>query len=62
MSWKLVAKPCLGWEQSLALAPGNGHRDVDAVAIVKALPLNPWMTTELTPLTPHPSDPATMST
>jgi muconolactone delta-isomerase len=31
-------------------------------AIVKALPLNPWMTTELTPLTPHPSDPATMST
>jgi muconolactone delta-isomerase len=30
-------------------------------AIVKALPLDPWMT-ELTPLTPHPSDPATMST
>jgi muconolactone delta-isomerase len=31
-------------------------------AIVKALPLGPWMTTELTPLTAHPSDPATMST
>ena len=31
-------------------------------AIVKALPLDPWMTTELTPLTPHPSDPATRST
>jgi muconolactone delta-isomerase len=31
-------------------------------AIVKALPLDPWMTTDLTPLTPHPSDPATMST
>jgi muconolactone delta-isomerase len=30
-------------------------------AIVEALPLDPWMTTELTPLTPHPSDPATMS-
>jgi muconolactone delta-isomerase len=26
-------------------------------AIVKALPLDPWMMTELTPLTPHPSDP-----
>ena len=29
-------------------------------AIVKSLPLDPWMTTELTP--PHPSDPATTST
>jgi muconolactone delta-isomerase len=29
---------------------------------VNALPLGPWMTTELAPLTPHPSDPATMST
>jgi muconolactone delta-isomerase len=28
-------------------------------AIVKSLPLDPWMTTELTP---HPSDPATTST
>jgi len=27
-------------------------------AIVKSLPLDPWMTTETTPLTPHPSDPA----
>ena len=27
-------------------------------AIVKSLPLDPWMTTEITPLTPHPSDPA----
>jgi muconolactone delta-isomerase len=24
---------------------------------VKSLPLDPWMTTEITPLTPHPSDP-----
>ena len=31
-------------------------------AIVNALPPGPWMTTELTPLTPHPGDPATMST
>jgi muconolactone delta-isomerase len=29
---------------------------------MKALPLDPWMTTDLTPLTPHLSDPATMST
>ena len=30
-------------------------------AIVKSLPLDPWMTTEIMPLTPHPSDPATSS-
>lgn len=27
-------------------------------AIVASLPLDPWMTTEITPLTAHPSDPA----
>jgi muconolactone delta-isomerase len=27
--------------------------------IIKSLPLDPWMTTDVTPLTPHPSDPAT---
>jgi muconolactone delta-isomerase len=26
-------------------------------AIVKSLPLDPWMTTQITPLTPHPGDP-----
>jgi len=26
-------------------------------AIVASLPLSAWMTTEITPLTPHPSDP-----
>src|ERR1700722_18864000 len=26
-------------------------------AIVRSLPLDPWLTTEITPLTPHPSDP-----
>ena len=31
-------------------------------AIVKSLPPDPWMATELTPPTPHPSDPATTST
>jgi len=29
--------------------------------IVDALPLDPWMTTVVTPLTPHPSDPASAS-
>jgi muconolactone delta-isomerase len=28
-------------------------------AIVGSLPLGPWMTTQITPLTPHPSDPLT---
>ena len=28
-------------------------------SIVESLPLNVWMTTEITPLTQHPSDPAT---
>jgi muconolactone delta-isomerase len=28
-------------------------------AIVHSLPLDPWMTTQITALTPHPSDPAT---
>jgi muconolactone delta-isomerase len=27
-------------------------------ALVKSLPLDPWMTTDITPLTPHPNDPA----
>jgi muconolactone delta-isomerase len=30
-------------------------------AIVMSLPLDPWMTTEITPLTEHPSDPALTS-
>ena len=59
-----------GYLERLWALPGQGRalglyraRDsAEMEAIVKALPLNPWMTTELTPLTPHPSDPATMST
>jgi muconolactone delta-isomerase len=31
-------------------------------AIVKSLPLDPWMNVEITPLTEHPSDPATAKT
>jgi len=26
-------------------------------AIVRSLPLDPWMTTDITPLSTHPSDP-----
>ena len=46
--------------------PGSGRalglwraRDLaEMQAIVASLPLDPWMTTEITPLTAHPSDPA----
>jgi muconolactone delta-isomerase len=46
--------------------PGEGHalglwRARDAAemqAIEKSLPLDAWMTEQMTPLTPHPSDPA----
>jgi muconolactone delta-isomerase len=50
----------------LWMLPGQGRalglwraRDAEQMqAIVKSLPLDPWMTTEIMPLTPHPSDPA----
>jgi muconolactone delta-isomerase len=59
-----------GHLERLWILPGQGRalgvyraRDsAEMEAIVKSLPLDPWMTTELTPLTPHPSDPATTST
>jgi muconolactone delta-isomerase len=49
----------------LWLLSGQGHalglwraRDATEMgAIVKSLPLGPWMTTGITALTPHPSDP-----
>lgn len=56
-----------GHLERLWILPGQGRalgvyraRDrAEMEAIVKSLPLDPWMTTELTP---HPSDPATAST
>ncbi len=59
-----------GHLERLWALPGHGRalglyraRDrAEMEAIVKALPLAPWITTELTQLTPHPSDPATRST
>ena len=49
----------------LWLLPGQGRalglwraRDAEQMqAIIESLPLDSWMTTEITPLTPHPSDP-----
>ena len=53
--WKLPG-------QGRALGVYRARDRAEMEAIVKSLPLDPWMTTELTPLTPHPSDPATTST
>lgn len=48
--------------------PGQGRtmglwqaRDVaEMQAILKSLPMDPWISVQTTPLTPHPSDPATI--
>jgi muconolactone delta-isomerase len=58
-----------GHLERLWTLPGQGRflgvyraRDgAEMEEIVTSLPLDPWMTTEITPLTPHPSDPVTMS-
>jgi muconolactone delta-isomerase len=50
----------------LWLLPGQGRalglwtaRDLaEMQAVLKSLPMDPWMATQITPLTPHPSDPA----
>jgi len=55
-----------GHLKRLWVLPGQGRtlglwraRDLAQMqAIVTSLPLDPWMATEITPLTPHPSDPA----
>ena len=44
-----------------ALGLWQADNPAEMQAIVKSLPLDPWMTTETIPLTPHPSDPATQS-
>jgi muconolactone delta-isomerase len=54
-----------GHLERLWVLPGRGRalglwRAQDAAemeTVVKSLPLDPWMTTQITPLTPHPSDP-----
>jgi muconolactone delta-isomerase len=44
-----------------ALGLWQADNPAEMQAIVKSLPLDPWMTTTVTTLTPHPSDPATKS-
>jgi muconolactone delta-isomerase len=59
-----------GHLEPLWALPGQGRalgvfwaRDsAEMEAIVKTLPLDPWMTTELTPLAVHPSDPGPAGT
>jgi muconolactone delta-isomerase len=48
--WKLPG-------QGRALGLWRARDEVEMEAIVKSLPLDSWMATQLTPLTPHPSDP-----
>ncbi|HEY2269001.1 MAG TPA: muconolactone Delta-isomerase family protein [Streptosporangiaceae bacterium] len=46
-----------GGPGALGLWRAQGAEEM--AAIIKSLPLDPWMATQVTPLTPHPSDPAT---
>jgi muconolactone delta-isomerase len=52
--WKLP-----GRGRSLGLWQAAGPAQLQA--ILRSLPLDPWMTVQTTPLTPHPSDPAQAS-
>jgi muconolactone delta-isomerase len=49
--WKLPG-------ESRALGLWTARDPAEMQAILKSLPLDPWMTVETTPLTTHPSDPA----
>ena len=44
--------------ESRSLGLWNAGDPAEMQAILTSLPLDPWMTDETTPLTPHPSDPA----
>jgi muconolactone delta-isomerase len=48
--------------QSRSLGLWNAGDPAELEAILKSLPLDSWMTDETTPLTRHPSDPATAPT
>jgi muconolactone delta-isomerase len=41
-----------------ALGLWQAHDAAQLAAILASLPLDPWMTVETTPLSPHPNDPA----
>lgn len=55
-------------EQLWVLGPGRAlgrwraADPAEMLAILKSLPLDPWMNVETTPLTEHPSDPAVAKT
>jgi muconolactone delta-isomerase len=53
--WTLPAEP--GTSQALGLWRAQNLSELQA--ILTSLPLDPWMTTQTTPLTEHPNDPAT---
>ncbi len=48
--------------ESRALGLWNAKDPAELATILKSLPLDSWMTDETTPLTRHPSDPATVPT
>jgi muconolactone delta-isomerase len=47
--------------RSRALGLWNARSPAEMRAILASLPMDPWMTVETTPLSPHPSDPALIS-
>ena len=49
-----------GPKRSLGLWRARNATDMEA--ILKSLPMDPWMTTQITPLTSHPSDPLVAGT
>jgi muconolactone D-isomerase len=51
--------PELGVSRTLGLWQARDGEEIHA--IVESLPMFTWMTAEITPLTPHPSDPGTKS-
>lgn len=40
----------------------RAENEAELQALLTTLPLHPWMKVELTPLTPHPNDPAGQAT
>jgi muconolactone delta-isomerase len=56
--WKLPSDTTAWRALGLWRAEGTGQM----AQIVDALPLDPWMNTVITPLSPHPSDPAATGT
>lgn len=48
--------------ESRALGLWRAGDPAELAGILKSLPLDPWMTVQTTPLTPHPSDPALAAT